>query len=156
MSKKIVLLLFILSYNQLYSQGSYGGIIDPRITLSIVKYFQKNDTIFKCEIDTNNYLVSINIYEESAIRRSKNKWITPFDSDSAYCIIKFKKVKSSKWFKENRSKLPNVDFECKPKYEIKYNADGSIIKRVYFWNMVRVKKKKPCKFRPAKLTVKPK
>ena len=144
MYRILVLLLFILSYSQLYSQWDYGGIIDHRITFPTIKYFQKNDTIFECELDTNNCLVSINIYKECAIKwQSRSKWMT--SRDSTYCIIKFKKVKSSKWFKENSSKLPDVDFECKPKYRIGYNSDGSIIKRVYFWNMVRITEKKPSK-----------
>jgi len=151
MSKILVLFLFVLTYNQLYSQG-YGGIVEPNrpINLPIIKYFQKNDTIFQCEINKkDSSLKSMSIYQECTIKKSKNKWITPFGSDSAYFIMKFKKVKSSKWFEENKSNLLNADFECKLKYEKAYYADGSMYKRVYFWGMLHTAKKKPCARRVA-------
>ena len=144
MDKILVSFLFVLTYNQLYSQGN-GGIVDNFYYPYITKYFQKNDTIFECEIDKkNDSLVSINIYKKHAIKKSKNKWIIPLDWDSAYFIMKFKKVKSSKWFEENKSNLLNVDFECKLKYEKAYYANGSMYKRVYFWGMMYATKKKPC------------
>ena len=136
MKKIFILLLFILGYGELHSQFDHGGIVEPpRQVQPIRKYFQIKDTLFLCNIDKKNFPDTIiNIYK-LAVRISKNQWETPLDSEGSYSVMKLKKIRPSKWFRKNNHNFLNA-VECKPKYEIKYNSDGSIIKWIFLGNLV--------------------
>jgi hypothetical protein len=104
-----------------------------------VKYFQRNDTVFWSRIDTEMQ-TDIVVIKGFATNISRKKWIT-FHSDSSYTIVRYKKIKPSKWFKMNNDEFLNADFECKPQCQMTYNIDGTVIKRIYLGNIMFIKKK---------------
>lgn len=145
--KKIFLGIFILFLIQIKTACGQNSRIDGENSnikkLNPTIFCQRNDTIFcfilyskESQVDS---IKTLSFYT----KLTKTKWISNLESDGTFCITKFRKKKTSKWFKENNIKWFNADFECKKKNSIQYNPNGDAIKIYHFLFITKVKKFKP-------------
>lgn len=126
--RKIIALLFCFITSQLYSQSLQ---IDNPIEIPVfnyrVKYFQRNDTIFQYRIYPEKGIIDSVTCTNIYLKQKKFKWIGETDADNSYSVSKFRKVKTSEWFKEN-NKWFNADVECELKAYKRFYPDGRIQK----------------------------
>lgn len=135
MKKSFILIVIFFLINNLYSQI-------PIVNYEI-KYFQKNDTIFRFQIFSTDGKIDSVLCTNFYKKLTKNKWVSNDDSDEGYTITKFKKLKRSKLLMENKDKLLYADFECETKYRKTIFNDGSatIMRRI--WILTYMKNKPP-------------
>jgi len=129
--KKIVLIIFVLITNSVYSQVVFNYQI---------KYFQRNDTMFRYKVYCTENRVDSVSFKEYLTKLSKSRWKDNMDIDSSYVIYKLKKKKPTKWFKEN-NKYFNADYECDVIKWDRCYKDGRVQKFRRFWHYCFIRTK---------------
>jgi hypothetical protein len=129
--KKIVLIIFVLITNSVYSQVVFNYQI---------KYFQRNDTMFRYKVYCTENRVDSVSFKEYLTKLSKSRWKDNMDIDSSYVIYKLKKKKPTKWFKEN-NKYINADYECDIIKWDRCYKDGRVQKFRRFWHYCFIRTK---------------
>ncbi|MEI6348744.1 MAG: hypothetical protein WCP69_12425 [Bacteroidota bacterium] len=105
------------------------------------KYFYRNDTIFSYKVYPEEGKIDSLVLNGVNTRLSKRNCL--FGKRYVCKYVKYRKLRRSKWYKNNIDKLSAFEFECKNYYWVAQTQDGGKIIYRSFWFFSNVKKIPP-------------
>ena len=128
--KKVILLL-------VFTFACKIGMCQYPVLNYVNKYFYRNDTIFAFKVYPKEGIIDSLVPNGVTTNLSKRNWL--FCKYHTSKNSKFRKLRKSRWYKNNIKKLSVFEYECKEYYWIAFSPDGG--KMIYrsFWFFSNVK-----------------